>query len=78
MQPIFVSAGPPVFAISQSASQPAAAEATGQCLYRRSMSTFGVKQTSRGLLAMSAYDPEPTSAIGQSVMSRDALDVLRQ
>jgi hypothetical protein len=36
------------------------------------------KQTSRPFVAMSANDPKPASAIAQSVVSRDALDVLRQ
>ena len=36
------------------------------------------KQTSRAFVAMSANDPKPASAIAQSVVSRDALNVLRQ
>src|SRR5215468_9824839 len=42
------------------------------------MSALGQKRTSRGFVAMSANDPNPTAAIAQSVVSRDALDVLRQ
>ena len=45
---------------------------------QRRMSALGRKRTCRGFVAMSANDPNPTSAIAQSVVSRDALDVLRQ
>jgi hypothetical protein len=42
------------------------------------MSALGQKRTLRGFVAMSASNPKPASAIAQSVVSRDALDVLRQ
>src|SRR5262245_58902 len=47
-----------------------------QCVSR--ISAKGQKQTSREFVAMSANDSNPTSAGVQSVVSRDALDVLRQ
>src|SRR5262249_13877769 len=48
------------------------------CALQLGMSALGQKRTSRGFVAMSANDPNSTSAIAQSVVSRDALDVLRQ
>src|SRR5262245_57345744 len=45
---------------------------------KKLMSALGQKRTSRGFVAMSANDPNPTAAIAQSVVSCDALDVFRQ